>query len=52
MTLQKKAVRREKESTAAAMVQSGLSEEWWNEPMECDYRLRNMCDTTEDGKTV
>ena len=45
-------VRRVKEGTAAALVQSGSWEEWWNEAMACCCRLRNICDTMADGETA
>ena len=51
MELQKEVHQVNKE-TAAELVQSDLSEEWWNEAMDCYCHLRNICDTLADGKTA
>ena len=47
-----RAVRGVKEGTATVLVQSGLSEEWWDGAMECYCHLRNICGTTADGTTI
>ena len=46
-----RAVRRVKEGTSAVLVQSGLSESWWADSMECYTYLRNVTDLLSDGKT-
>ena len=51
MGLLKKAVRRIKEGTSAALLQSGLDEKWWADSMECCCYLRNIQDLLSDGKT-
>ena len=48
---QKELRRRIKEGAAAAMVQSGLPEHWWDSAMECGCFLRNVHDKMADGKT-
>ena len=45
------AVRRVKEGTSAALLQSGLDNEWWADSMECYCYLRNIQDLLSDGKT-
>ena len=45
------AVRRVKEETSAVLLQSGLTEEWWADSMECYCYLRNIQDKLSDGKT-
>ena len=39
-----RAVRRVKEGTSAVLLQSGLSENWWADSMECYTYLRNVAD--------
>ena len=39
-----RAVRRVKEGTSAVLLQSGLSESWWADSMECYTYLRNVTD--------
>ena len=46
-----RAVRRVKEGTSAALLQSGLDESWWADSMECYTYLRNVTDLLSDGKT-
>ena len=46
-----RAVRRVKEGTSAVLLQSGLNESWWADPMECYTYLRNVTDLLSDGKT-
>ena len=46
-----RAVRRVKEGTSAALLQSGLNESWWTDSMECYTYLRNVTDLLSDGKT-
>ena len=46
-----RAVRRVKEGTSAVLLQSGLSESWWADSMECYTYLRNVTDLLSDGKT-
>ena len=45
-----RAVRRVKEGTSAVLLQSGLNENWWADPMECYTYLRNVQDLLSDGK--
>ena len=40
-----RAVRRVKEGTSAVLLQSGLTESWWADSMECYTYLRNVTDT-------
>ena len=44
-------MRRVKEGTSAVLLQSGLNESWWADPMECYTYLRNVTDLLSDGKT-
>ena len=44
-------MRRVKEGTSAALLQSGLNESWWADSMECYTYLRNIQDLLSDGKT-
>ena len=46
-----RAVRRVKEGTSAALLQSDLDESWWADSMECYAYLRNVTDLLSDGKT-
>ena len=46
-----RAARRVKERTFAVLLQSGLSNEWWADSMECCCYLRNIQDLLSDGKT-
>ena len=46
-----RAVRRAKEGTSAVLLQSGLTESWWADSMECYTYLRNIQDLLSDGKT-
>ena len=46
-----RAVRRVKEGTSAALLQSGLNENWWADSMECYIYLRNIQDLLSDVKT-
>ena len=46
-----RAVRRVKEGTSAVLLQSGLTESWWADSMECYTNLRNVTDLLSDGKT-
>ena len=43
--------RRVKEGTSSVGVQSGFSESWWAEAMECHGYLRNVQDQPADGQT-
>ena len=45
------AVRRVKEGTSTALLQSGLDEKWWADSMECCCCLRDVQDLLADGKT-
>ena len=45
----KRAVRRVKEGTSAVLLQSGLTENWWADSMECYTYLRNVTDLWEDA---
>ena len=45
-------VRRVKEGTVIALMQSGLPEEWWDCTMERHCYLRNVHDKMADGKTA
>ena len=47
-----RAVRRVKEGTYAALLQSLLDEKWWADHMECYCYLRNVTDLLSDGKTL
>ena len=51
MVITERAVRRVKEGTSAVLLQSGLNESWWADPMECYTHLRNVKDLFSDGKT-
>ena len=44
-------MRRVKEGTSAALLQSGLNESWWADSLECYTYLRNVTDLLSDGKT-
>ena len=44
-------MRRVKEGTSAVLLQLGLDESWWADPMECDTYLRKVTDFLSDGKT-
>ena len=46
-----RAVRRVKEGKSAVLLQSGLTERWWADSMECYTYLRNVTDLLSDGKT-
>ena len=46
-----RAVRRTKEGTSAVLLQSGLDEKWWADPMVCYCYLRVLQDLLADGKT-
>ena len=46
-----RALRRVKEGTSAALLQSGLNENFWADSMECKTYLRNVTDLLSDGKT-
>ena len=46
-----RAVRRVKEGTRCALVQSGLSSEWWREAMECFCFNFNATDVQQFGET-
>ena len=46
-----RAVRRIKDGTFAALLQSGLDGKWWADSMECYCYLRNIQDLLSDGKT-
>ena len=45
-----RAVRRVKEGTSAALLQSGLDEQWWADSVECHTYLRNIQDLLIDGE--
>ena len=45
-----RAVRRVKEGTSAVLLQSGLNENWWADPMECYTYLRNVTDFSLMGR--
>ena len=45
-------IRRVKEGTSVTLTQSGLSESWWPEAMQCYRFLRNAVDLHKDGKTA
>ena len=47
-----RAVRRVKEGTAAALVQSGSHHCWWVEAMETYCFLHNISDKLKDGRTA
>ena len=49
--LAERAVRRVKEGTSTALLQSGLDERWWSDSMECYCFMRNVQDLLADGKT-
>ena len=42
-----RAARQVKEGTAAELVKSGITDEWWKEAMECYRHLRNAHDAME-----
>ena len=44
-------VRKIREGSSAVLLQSGLSESWWADSMECYSNLRNVTDLLSDGKT-
>ena len=44
-------MRRVKEGTSAVLLQSGPSESWRPDSMECETCLRNVTDLLSDGKT-
>ena len=46
-----RAVRRIKGGTSAVLLQSGLDEKWWADPVECCCYLRDVQDLLADGKT-
>ena len=46
----KREVRRVKEGMSAVLLQSGLDEKWWADPMECYTYLFNIRDLLPDGK--
>ena len=46
-----RAIRRVKEGTSCAIVQSGFVEEWWSEAAECYSFLRCTSDKLANGKT-
>ena len=46
-----RAVHRVKEGTSAALLQSGLDQNWWADSMECYTYLRNVTDLLSHGKT-
>ena len=46
-----RAVRRVKEGTSAVLLQSGLSESWWADSMDCYTFLRNVINLFSDGNT-
>ena len=50
-SIAERAVRRVKEGTSAALLQSGLNESWWADSMECYTHLRNVTDLLSDLKT-
>ena len=45
------AVRKVKEGTSSALVQSGFLESWWSEAMACYWFLRTVYDKLENHKT-
>ena len=45
-----RAVRRVKESTSVALLQSGLTESWWADSMECYTYLRNVTDLLSERR--
>ena len=47
-----RAVRRVTEGTSAVQLQSGLTEEWSVDSVECYCNLRNIHDKLSDGKTL
>ena len=47
-----RAVRRVKEGTRAALLQSGLPDRWWHKAMTCYYFLRNIHDIMVHGSTL
>ena len=47
-----RAIRRVKDGTSAALLQSGLDDKWWSDSVECYCYLRNVQDLLEDGKTL
>ena len=46
-----RAVRRVKEGTSSALLQSGLDEKWWSDSVECYCHVRNVQDILADGET-
>ena len=46
-----RAVRRVKEATSCALVQSGFNDEWWEDAMMCALFLANVMDVLLDGET-
>ena len=46
-----RAVRRIKEGTSAALLQSGLDGKWWADSLECYCNLRNVQDLLAAGRT-
>ena len=46
-----RAVRRVREGTTTATVQSGLPDQWWDCAVECYCHMRNVHDKTADDKT-
>ena len=46
-----RAVRRVKEGTSPVLLQSGLDERWWSDPVECFCYLRNVQDLLPEMKT-
>ena len=47
-----RAVRRVKEGTSATLLQSGLTEEWWQEAMDCYCFLRCIHDKLQGDQTA
>ena len=47
-----RAVRRVKEGTSATLLQSGLTEEWWQEAMDCYCFLRCVHDKVQGDQTA
>merc|ERR1712015_289229 len=47
-----RAVRRVKEGTSCALVQSGMSSAWWNWAMRCYCMLRNVVDLLVGEQTA
>ena len=47
-----RAVRRVKEGTAALLLQSGLSEDWWKQAIQCFCFLRNIVDKLPDDNVT